>query len=77
MFLLMNTVSKYAFQDIVEEQLAQFNKTLDSNQLSSLLSKTASENPLWLAIACEELRVFGNFRQVSDKINGLPDGLPE
>ena len=62
---------------MVVEYLGKFNKKLDMDQIFSLLSKTASENPLWLAIACEELRVFGNFRQVSDKINCLPDGLLE
>ena len=59
------------------EYLGKFNKKLDMDQIFSLLTKTASENPLWLSIACEELRVFGDFRQVSDKINSLPDGLLE
>ena len=40
-----------------------------------LLSKSGSENPLWLSIACEELRVFGVFRQLREKIQSLADDL--
>lgn len=65
------------FQEIVNTLLGRYNKKLDENQMASLLSKEWSVNPLWLAIACEELRVFGQFRQVSDKINQLADGLLE
>jgi len=64
-------------KQIVTELLGKYNKTLDDDQMTSLLSKSSSENPLWLSIACEELRVFGRFREVSDKINTLADGLLE
>ncbi len=57
--------------------LGRYNKRLDKTQKDTLLGKASSANPLWLAMACEELRVFGNFRQVSDKINQLPDELIE
>jgi nephrocystin-3 len=65
------------WQAIVNEMLGKYNKHLDESQMESLLSKKSSENPLWLSIACEELRVFGSFRQISDKINSLADGLLE
>ena len=64
-------------QQIVDELLGRYNKRLDADQMSSLLAKRSSENPLWLSIACEELRVFGQFRELSDKINHLADGLLE
>lgn len=57
--------------------LGKYNKKLDQHQMVSLLSKKSSENPLWLSIACEELRVFGLFDKVTDKINSLDDGLLE
>ena len=57
--------------------LGRYNKKLDEKQMSSLLSKESSQNPLWLSIACEELRVFGLFDKVTDKINSLSDGLLE
>lgn len=60
---------------IVTEMLGQYNKRLDKEQMSSLLSKNSSQNPLWLAIACEELRIYGEFTKVTDKINSLQDGL--
>ncbi len=62
---------------MVTEYLGKFNKRLDMDQMIDLLSKQSSENPLWLAIACEELRVSGQFRQISEKISSLPDGLLE
>ncbi|XP_071785038.1 telomerase protein component 1-like isoform X1 [Asterias amurensis] len=60
---------------IVTETLGKYQKRLDKQQMASLLSKESSQNPLWLSIACEELRVFGSFESLSDKINGLADGL--
>lgn len=62
---------------MVEEYLKRYNKELDGDQMTSLLAKSSSANPLWLSIACEELRVFGRFREISDKINTLADGLLE
>ena len=67
----------FCFQQIVNELLGRYNKRLDAEQMASLLAKQSSENPLWLSIACEELRVFGQFRELSDKINHLADGLLE
>nr|XP_054769175.1 telomerase protein component 1-like [Lytechinus pictus] len=64
-------------REIVSEILGKFNKRLDEEQMISLLSKEASQNPLWLSIACEELRVYGVFAKVTDKINTLADGLLE
>ncbi|XP_071495043.1 telomerase protein component 1-like [Diadema antillarum] len=66
-----------ARQQIVTEMLGKYNKKLDEDQMASLLAKESSQNPLWLAVACEELRVFGLFAKVTDKINSLADGLLE
>ncbi|XP_001198485.3 telomerase protein component 1 isoform X2 [Strongylocentrotus purpuratus] len=60
---------------IVKETLGNYNKRLDEEQMANLLSKESSQNPLWLSVACEELRVFGVFSKVTDKINKLADGL--
>ena len=57
--------------------LGKYNKRLDTEQLETLLSKESSANPLWLSMAIEELRVFGMFRKILDKINQLADGLLE
>jgi len=39
--------------------------------MATLMGKEFSYNPLWLVTACEELRVFGDFRKVGDKIDQL------
>ncbi|XP_063769466.1 telomerase protein component 1-like [Pseudophryne corroboree] len=55
--------------------LSRYSKTLSSEQLHQLLQKSSSSNPLWLSLACEELRVFGVFEMLTKKIMGIPDTL--
>ena len=55
--------------------LKLYNKRLDNEQLQKLVDKDGSSNPLWLTLACEELRVYGNFERLSEKIESLPDDL--
>jgi hypothetical protein len=65
-----------ARKDIITETFAQYNKRLDDSQMRLLLSKDGSANPLWLSLACEELRLFGSFERVLQKIRELADDLP-
>jgi len=58
-------------KEIVETFFRKYNKVLDEKQMSMLLKKEFSHNPLWLVTACEEMRVFGDFRKVEDKFNEL------
>ena len=37
-----------------------------------LLNNAGSNNALWLSVACEEMRIFGDFRQIDTLISGLP-----
>ena len=62
-------------QAIVKTILSQYNKRLDDQQMAALLSKQGSSNPLWLTLSCEELRVFGKFEMLLEKINSLSDDL--
>ncbi|XP_071945133.1 TPR repeat-containing protein DDB_G0287407-like [Antedon mediterranea] len=62
-------------KEIVLEILGNYHKKLDQEQMTCLLSNEASKNPLWLSIACEELRVFGDFSRVTEKIKSLADDL--
>ena len=55
----------------METFFRKYNKVLDEKQMSMLLKKEFSHNPLWLVTACEEMRVFGDFRKVEDKFNEL------
>lgn len=63
-------------KEIVRQTLAVYRKHLDErpeqNQMALLLSKHGSESPLYLTVACEEMRVFGDFERVTERINGLP-----
>jgi hypothetical protein len=47
-------------------------KTLDSQQRRMLIGNPASGNPLFLTVAIEELRGFGSFDQLNDRIASLP-----
>ena len=55
--------------------LKMYNKCLDPDQLETVIGKEGSSNPLWLTLACEELRVYGTFENLIDKIVSLPDDL--
>ena len=57
---------------IVREIPSVAAKTLDEQQLRLLLANAATRNPLFLLVALEELRGFGSFEQLNQKISGLP-----
>lgn len=63
--------------DIVRLVLADYNKKLNNAQLASLLAKKEATNPLYLVVACEELRVFGIFEKISEKISNFAQTVPE
>ena len=44
-------------------------------QMDILVKKMDAGRPLYLSIACEELRVFGEFRHVTDKIRTMSSEL--
>lgn len=60
----------------VRAQLAKFNKYLDenpfNNQMKLLTGKRESNDPLYLTLACEELRLHGHFESLNAKIKELP-----
>src|SRR5205085_4554832 len=51
-----------------------FCKTLDSHQVGRVLANPASQNPLFLAVALEELRVAGAREVIDAEIGNLPTG---
>ena len=50
---------------------------LDRHQLNKLVAKRMSENPLWLSVACEELKLVSDHKKLLERIETLPDGLLE
>ncbi|KYQ91006.1 WD40 repeat-containing protein [Tieghemostelium lacteum] len=68
-------------KSLIRNKFNEFSKKLDessdNNQMLMLLSKTDAFNPLYLVLACEELRYFGSFENLSDKIRNLQSTLPK
>jgi len=49
-------------------------KALDSGQIAAILANSATDNPLYLRVALEELKGFGSFEQLDDWLRALPSG---
>ena len=62
---------------IVTERLMKFSKKLTPEQMRILLSKKDSSRPLYLTVACEELRVFGVFEKLTQRIVDFPNEIPK
>ncbi|XP_076466852.1 telomerase protein component 1-like [Babylonia areolata] len=53
----------------------QYGKKLEPEQLQQMVQITKVDNPLWMTLMCEELRVFGDFRMMDSKLRALPDTM--
>ena len=53
---------------LIDEYLMQYLKELDQKHIDALLEIEASKNPLFLKIVLNELRIFGAFLNIKDKI---------
>lgn len=75
----VGALDKDSRKNLVRLTLLEYRKTLDErpgrNQMGLLLEKKESENPLYLLVACEELRVFGEFQKVTERIQSFPDDI--
>ena len=60
--------------EIVETVPSLSAKTLDPAQVGLLLDNPATTNPLFLLVALEELRGFGSFEELNDRIRLFPRG---
>jgi hypothetical protein len=58
-------------ENIISQTLSLHNKKLDSNQMKLLLAKKDVFKPLYLVICCEELRLYGSFEKLDQKISAL------
>lgn len=61
----LNTQDK---KDLINEYLKNYLKSLDEAQIDTICGFEGSKNPLFLKILLAELRVFGSFDQLKDKI---------
>ncbi|KAK2900722.1 hypothetical protein Q8A67_008837 [Cirrhinus molitorella] len=68
-------------KEIVQKQLVEFGKKLSdsafNNQLQTLLMKKGSVSPLYLRLACEELKNYATFEKMKDSLQSLPQSLGE
>ncbi|XP_068097214.1 telomerase protein component 1 isoform X3 [Hyperolius riggenbachi] len=67
--------------ELVRGKLALYGKKLEetafNNQLRLLMIKKGTRDPLYLTMACEELRANAVFEELSDDIQKLPATLPQ
>lgn len=71
----MQFLSNESRQELVARTLGRFNKRLDAEQMSLLVDNEGSSNVRWLKLVCEELRVFGVFETVTQRIRSLASDL--
>ena len=78
--VVVGRMNEWDKSEMVREKMARHSKSLDespfNNQMKLLLSKKDAANPLFLHLACEELRVFGVFEEVSSFLRSLSPTLP-
>jgi len=74
--LTMGCLPVESRREVVQTTLREYRKELSQLQMDSLLGKRESGTPLFLTIACEELRLFSQFESVTERIAALPDDVP-
>lgn len=68
----VQTLTDEERQEVVKRIPSVSAKTLDPKQMQLLLDNTATQNPLYLIVALEELRGFGSFENLNERIRSFP-----
>ncbi|MCC7437164.1 MAG: tetratricopeptide repeat protein [Armatimonadetes bacterium] len=66
--LHLNLLSQAERDQLIQHYLGQFRKALSQEQRDRITSDAKSANPLFLRTVLEELRVFGSFEGLDDRI---------
>ena len=61
---------------LVDAVLGEYGRKLDAGRSASLIARAGSGTPLYLRTALEELRLFGSYERLPDKIASLAEDLP-
>jgi tetratricopeptide (TPR) repeat protein len=61
---------------IVKTLLGEWRRKLDDRQLTALLAHPGVDKPLYLRVALEELRLFGEFERLTARIKDLAEDVP-
>lgn len=79
--LTMGELSRNERAAAVRCYFAQYGKVLSEsgfgNQLSKMIGKRDSNLPLYLRMACDELRLYSTFDTLDSDLKSLPDRLPD
>lgn len=79
--LVVSALSLEEREEIVRAHLSTYRKKLTPNQMENLMNKRDSSKPLYLLIACEELRFCGLYgmdgSEIDKKIGGMPSTIPK
>ena len=62
-------------QQIVQGLLSEWRRKLDDQQMAALLAQPGVKNPLYLRVALEELRLFGRFERLTERIEALAEDV--
>ncbi|MDR0272805.1 MAG: DUF4062 domain-containing protein, partial [Clostridiales bacterium] len=76
-YQLQFSASKEIKSKLITEYFRNYFKQLDESLLNLLLDSKGSDNPLFLKIVLNELRVFGSYENMRNKINELSGSTPE
>ena len=63
-------------RQIVQTLLGEWRRKLDERQMAALLAHPGVKNPLYLRVALEELKLFGIFEQLTERIKALAEDIP-
>jgi nephrocystin-3 len=63
-------------RQIVQTLLSEWRRKLDEQQTAALLAHPGVKNPLYLRVALEELRLFGKFEELTERIKALAEDIP-
>ena len=74
-FVQVGELSPDNGKKIIVDTLEEYRKKLNEKQLKMVLSKTDAVKPLYLKVACEELRVFPSFELINSRIAMLPNTI--
>ncbi|XP_076004494.1 telomerase protein component 1 isoform X2 [Genypterus blacodes] len=68
-------------REIIQKELDAFGKKLSdaafNNQLQTLIMKKGAVSPLYLHLACEDLRNFASFDKLKENLQSLPQSLSQ
>lgn len=73
--LEMEQLNDYEINKIIRQVPTVFCKKLEEKHIKVLTQRKEIKNPLYLQVALEELRIFGSFEKLKNKISSLPETI--